>query len=59
MYLAPPAAYSLDFGVLATGETALIEVNDSIALGAYGLAHNKYARMIEARWKELLETKVA
>src|SRR5207237_310217 len=30
-----PSAYGIDFGVLATGETALVEANDGFALGAY------------------------
>jgi hypothetical protein len=48
-----PRAYSLDFGVLRTGETCLVEVNDAYALGHYGLQSVLYARMIDARWEEL------
>lgn len=52
-YHSAPAAYALDFGVLASGETALVEANDAFALGHYGLQSVLYARMIEARWQEL------
>ncbi|MDY7014869.1 MAG: ATP-grasp domain-containing protein [Cyanobacteriota bacterium] len=48
------AGYSLDFGVLETGETALVEMNDGFSLGNYGLADGKYTDLILARWKELL-----
>lgn len=48
-----PAAYVLDFGVLSTGETALVEVNDGFAFGCYGLHPREHARMLEARWVQL------
>ncbi|MDY6784037.1 MAG: ATP-grasp domain-containing protein [Cyanobacteriota bacterium] len=48
------AGYSLDFGVLETGETALVEMNDGFALGNYGLDDKQYADLILARWKEIL-----
>lgn len=53
-----PAAYSLDVGVVARdsggSSTLLVEINDSFALGAYGLPSIKYCQMIAARWKELV-----
>lgn len=49
-------AYSLDFGVLSTGETTLIEWNDGYALGSYGLDPEIYTDLIVARWNEILET---
>jgi len=49
-----PRAYSLDFGVTKGGQTILVEANDSFALGSYGLQSVLYARMIEARWSELM-----
>jgi len=48
-----PAAYGIDFGVTSDGKTLLVEVNDSYALGTYGLLPNLYAQMLEARWEEL------
>lgn len=52
-YADAPVAYGLDVGVLDTGQTILVEVNDSFALGAYGLAPILYARMIRDRWEQL------
>jgi len=52
----PPAAYSLDFGVRKDGETCLVEVNDMISLGCYGLDAPVYARLIIARWLQLVES---
>ena len=48
-----PAAWSLDVGVTSDGQTLLVEVNDSYALGAYGLPPMRYAAMIDARWQQL------
>jgi len=48
-----PAGYGIDFGVLADGTTALIELNDGFGLGSYGLADVLYTELIVARWMEL------
>ena len=50
-----PNAYGIDFGVLESGETALVEVNDAYALGAYGITGEDYTRLILTRWKELTQ----
>lgn len=47
------AAYGIDFGVLADGKTALIELNDGFGLGSYGLADDLYTDLTIARWEEL------
>ena len=52
-----PAAYGIDFGVLATGETALVEANDGYSLGAYGIAGEPYAGVLMTRWAELLRSR--
>jgi len=53
-----PVAYGLDVGVLASGATALVEVNDGYALGFYGpcLAERarSYLDLLNARWEQLL-----
>ena len=49
-----PCAYSIDLGVLADGRTVLVEINDSFALGAYGLAWPAYLNMVTDRWRELV-----
>ena len=50
-----PSAYGIDFGVLESGETALVEVNDAYALGAYGISGEDYTRLVLTRWKELTQ----
>ncbi|WP_308213005.1 ATP-grasp domain-containing protein [Nocardia amikacinitolerans] len=51
-----PSAYGIDFGVLANGETALVEANDGYALGAYDIAADRYTELVLRRWSELVET---
>lgn len=52
-----PSAYGIDFGVLRTGETALVEANDGYALGAYQIAAEPYADLLMRRWRELLASR--
>ena len=52
-----PAACSMDICVTKDGRTVLVELNDAYALGCYGLAGGYYAKMISARWSQLLEVK--
>lgn len=49
----PYRGYAIDFGVIDDGRTVVVEVNDSFALGCYGLRPIEYARILEARWEEL------
>ncbi len=49
-----PAAYGIDFGVLKSGRTALVEVNDGYALGAYQITGTAYTDLLIARWEELV-----
>jgi ATP-grasp domain, R2K clade family 2 len=49
-----PSAYGIDFGVLGSGETALLEVNDGYALGAYKIGAERYADLVLTRWAELV-----
>jgi hypothetical protein len=48
------AGYALDFGVIESGETALVEFNDGFALGNYGLDKKEYTELLLARWQELI-----
>jgi len=54
-YVTAPRAYSLDLGIGPSGRLNpyLVEINDCLSLGSYGLASIPYAKMIEARWTEL------
>ncbi len=49
-----PAACSMDICVTADGRTLLVEINDAYSLGCYGLPGILYAKMISARWSQLL-----
>ena len=50
-----PAAFTLDVGVLASGETALIECNDAWAIGYYkgSLSQHDYMHMLWVRWAQI------
>lgn len=48
-----PAGYAIDFGVLANGQTAIVEVNDGLGLGANGAEGNVLADVLVARWCQL------
>jgi hypothetical protein len=53
-----PVGYGLDVGVLSTGETALVEVNDGYGLGYYGPIETVRAKgwlaLLAARYQQLL-----
>ncbi len=50
-----PSAYVIDFGVLDTGQTALVEMNDGFSFGAYGdLTADVLWQVTSIRWKELV-----
>ena len=49
-----PLGYGIDFGVLATGQTALVEANDGYVLGAYKISAVAYTDLLLTRWKELV-----
>ncbi len=50
-----PVACSIDIGVTSENKTILIECNDAYALGSYGLVDFRYAKLISARWSQILE----
>lgn len=53
----PPAAFALDFGILNTGELALVEMNDAFGLGWYlSNGIDKYLNMLRARFAEILKS---
>ena len=49
-----PASCAMDICLTRDGKTLLVEFNDSYALGSYGLTQIYYAKMISARWSQLL-----
>ena len=54
-----PVACSLDFAVIIDAEgkekTIFLEANDAYALGTYGLMPIAYAKLISARWSQILD----
>jgi hypothetical protein len=50
-----PCGYSLDIGVVESGETLIVEVNDAFALGNYGAAYLPYTNMVIDRWEEIVK----
>jgi len=51
-----PDGYVVDFGVLSTGETALVELNDGFSIGAYdGVTAETYWEVILSRWLQLIK----
>ena len=53
-FTSAPAGYSMDIGVTEKGETVLVEINDGFALGTYGIDPVEYAKLLSARWCELV-----
>lgn len=53
-YVSSPAGYAMDFGYTSEGKTLLVEVNDGFSLGGYGLPALDYAKLLSARWSELV-----
>ena len=50
------AGYEIDFGVLANGVTALVEMNEGFALGAYDIDRKNYTDLIWNRWEEIFNS---
>ncbi|MGZ8924592.1 MAG: ATP-grasp domain-containing protein [Nitrososphaeraceae archaeon] len=46
-------SYTLDFGVLRSGDTILIEANDAFAIGNYGIEPYYYYLFIRDRWLQI------
>ncbi len=54
-YVGSPVAYSIDLGLTDDGRTLLVECNDALSLGCYGLDSSAFARMIADRWNEIFQ----
>ncbi|MCC6741097.1 MAG: ATP-grasp domain-containing protein [Planctomycetia bacterium] len=48
------AGYGLDVGILSGGRTAVVEMNDGIGLGSYGVEDDVYAELVLGRWYEIV-----
>ena len=52
-----PMGGSLDFAVIEKNgrlQTVFLEMNDGYSLGSYGLVPIQYAKLVSARWSQLL-----
>jgi hypothetical protein len=50
------AGCAVDFAVLKSGDTCLVEVNDGVFTGQYdGVTDDDFCAMYVARWRELLQ----
>ena len=50
------AGCAVDFAVLKSGDTCLVEVNDGVFTGQYdGVTDDDFCAMYVARWRELLK----
>lgn len=52
-----PAGCSVDIAVIEKGgkeDTVFLEMNDGYSLGNYGLQYLRYAKLLSARWSQLL-----
>ena len=53
-YTTAPAGYSLDVGVLRNGRNIAVEINDGYSLGTYGVWSVPYAKLLSARYSQLM-----
>lgn len=45
-----PIAYTIDIGILESGENVVIEYNDMWAIGNYGIPNDLYLRLLKDRY---------
>ena len=49
-----PCSYTIDVGVLTSGESVVVEYNDMWAIGNYGVPNDIYLRMLKNRYFEIV-----
>jgi hypothetical protein len=49
-----PASYTMDIGILSTGENVVVEFNDMWAIGNYGIDNTLYLRLLKSRYFEVM-----
>ena len=49
-----PTAYTIDIGILSSGENVVIEFNDMWAIGNYGMPNDMYLRALRERYFEIV-----
>lgn len=51
-----PVAYTIDIGVLESGENVVVEYNDMWAIGNYGIPNYDYFRLLNQRYFEIVRS---
>jgi hypothetical protein len=49
-----PESYTIDIGILSTGENVVVEFNDMWAIGNYGVDNETYLRLLRSRYFEIV-----
>jgi hypothetical protein len=52
-----PCAYTVDIGILKSGENVVVEYNDMWAIGNYGIPNDIYLRLLRDRYFEIVRIK--
>jgi hypothetical protein len=50
-----PISYTIDIGILESGENVVIEYNDMWAIGNYGIPNDLYLRLLKDRYFEIVK----
>ena len=52
-----PCAYTIDIGILSSGENVVVEYNDMWAIGNYGIPNDIYLKLLKERYFEIIRSK--
>lgn len=50
-----PSTYTIDIGILSSGENVVIEFNDMWAIGNYGIPNDIYLRLLKERYFDIIK----
>jgi hypothetical protein len=53
-----PDTYTIDIGILESGENVVIEYNDMWAIGNYGIDNDVYLKLLQHRYNQIMNTKI-
>ena len=53
-----PTAYTIDVGILESGENVVIEYNDMWAIGNYGMDNETYLKLLRSRYFEIVSNEL-
>jgi hypothetical protein len=49
-----PVSYTMDIGILSTGENVVVEFNDMWSIGNYGIDNGEYLKLLRTRYHEIM-----